>query len=79
MFQVDQFESVFRSALHDPFELLLPTAESMLVVTDLAQDEANEQRPAAVVEPGPTKPEPAGLEDPGDKHRAPDAVHPPAP
>ena len=41
MFQVDQFESVFRSALHDPFELLLPTAESMLVVTDLAQDEAN--------------------------------------
>ena len=41
VFQVDQFESVFRSALHDPFELLLPTAESMLVVTDLAPDEAN--------------------------------------
>ena len=41
MFQVDQFESVFRSALHDPFELQLPTAESLLVVTDLAQGEAD--------------------------------------
>ena len=41
MSQVDQFESVFRSALRDPFELSLPTAESLLVVTDLAQAEAN--------------------------------------
>ena len=41
MSQVDQFESVFRSALRDPFELDLPKAESLLVVTDLAQAEAD--------------------------------------
>jgi len=41
MSQVDQFESLFRSALRDPFSLSLPTAESLLVVTDLAQAEAH--------------------------------------
>jgi hypothetical protein len=39
--QVDQFESVFRAALREPFELALPRAESVLVVTDLPQAEAD--------------------------------------
>ena len=41
MSQVDQFESVFRAALRDPFEFSLPRVESLLVVTDLPQAEAD--------------------------------------
>jgi hypothetical protein len=39
--QVDQFESVFRSALREPFEFDPPSAKSLIVVTDLAQAEAD--------------------------------------
>lgn len=38
--QVDQFESVFRSALREPFEFNLPNAQSLLIVTDFDQAEA---------------------------------------
>ncbi len=41
MSQVDQFESVFRGALREPFEFDLPSAKSLLIVTDLAQAEAD--------------------------------------